>query len=99
MDEDMRDRSKHKSHHLYSSNSLKVYGKSWKIRFYGKKDFGGQAAECAEDRESVYEASFQFREALSSVAAGGARVLYEQPDYRGYTDRGATSPPLWGPSA
>uniref|UniRef100_A0AAQ4Q5S0 Beta/gamma crystallin 'Greek key' domain-containing protein n=1 Tax=Gasterosteus aculeatus aculeatus TaxID=481459 RepID=A0AAQ4Q5S0_GASAC len=88
-----------------------VYGKSWKIRFYGKKDFGGQAAECAEDCESVYEASFQFREALSSVAADGARVLYEQPDhrgrqyfrergeYRGYTDRGATSPPLWGPSA
>lgn len=80
-----------------------MYGKSWKIRFYDKPDFGGQAAECAEDCPSVYEA-LKFREFLSCVVMDGAWVLYEQPSYQGhqyflergeyhnYTDWGATSP-------
>lgn len=82
---------------------LQVYGKSWKIRFYDKQDFGGQAAECVEDCPSVYE-TFKFRELRSCVVMDGAWVLYEQPDYHGhqyflergeypkYTDWGANSP-------
>ncbi|XP_062420852.1 gamma-crystallin 1-like [Pungitius pungitius] len=89
---------------ILSCRSIKnVYGKSWKIRFCEKKDFEGQAAECAEDCESGCEA-FKFQEAHSSAVTDGAWVLYEQPDYRGrqyflergeyrsYTDWGATSP-------
>ncbi|XP_034418157.1 gamma-crystallin M2-like [Cyclopterus lumpus] len=89
---------------IKSCRSIKnVYGKSWKIRFYEKKDFEGQAAECAEDCASVYEA-FKFQEVHSSVVTDGAWVLYEQPDYHGrqyflergeyhdFTDWGATSP-------
>ncbi|KAI4805760.1 hypothetical protein KUCAC02_010357 [Chaenocephalus aceratus] len=80
-----------------------VYGKSWKIRFYEKKDFKGQAAECVEDCASVYE-TFKFQEVHSSVVMDGAWVLYEQPNYCGhqyflergeynnYTDWDATSP-------
>lgn len=82
---------------------LQVYGKSWKIRFYDKQDFGGQAAECVEDCPSVYK-TFKFRELRSCVVMDGAWVLYEQPDYHGhqyflergeypnYTDWGANSP-------
>ncbi|KAK5603658.1 hypothetical protein CRENBAI_002976 [Crenichthys baileyi] len=80
-----------------------VYGKSWKIRFYDKQKFGGQAAECAEDCPSVYEA-FEFREFHFCVVMDGAWVLYDQPNYRGhqyflergeypnYTRWGANSP-------
>ncbi|KAM9805129.1 gamma-crystallin M2-like [Neosynchiropus ocellatus] len=80
-----------------------VYGKSWKIRFYDKQDFGGQAAEYGEDCPSVYEA-LKFREFYSCQVMDGAWVLYAQPNYRGYqyflergeyhkyTDWGAASP-------
>ncbi|XP_023262100.1 gamma-crystallin M2-like, partial [Seriola lalandi dorsalis] len=80
-----------------------VYGKSWKIRFYDKQDFGGQAAECVDDCPSIYD-TFKLREFHSCVVMDGAWVLYEQPNYQGhqyflergeypnYTDWGATSP-------
>uniref|UniRef100_H3D1V6 Beta/gamma crystallin 'Greek key' domain-containing protein n=2 Tax=Tetraodon nigroviridis TaxID=99883 RepID=H3D1V6_TETNG len=80
-----------------------VYGKSWKIRFYDKQDFGGQTAECVVDCPSVYE-TLKLREFHSCVVMDGAWVLYEQPNYHGhqyflergeyhnYTDWGATSP-------
>ncbi|XP_041663560.1 gamma-crystallin M2-like [Cheilinus undulatus] len=80
-----------------------VYGKSWKIRFYDKQDFGGKSAEWVEDCPSVYEA-LKCQEFYSCVVTDGAWVLYEQPNYYGhqyflergeyhcYTDWGATSP-------
>lgn len=90
---------------IYSSlfDLFKVYGKSWKIRFYDKQNFGGQTAECVVDCPSVYE-TLKFREFQSCVVMDGAWVLYEQPNYHGhqyflergeyhnYTDWGATSP-------
>uniref|UniRef100_A0A671YU18 Gamma-crystallin M2-like n=1 Tax=Sparus aurata TaxID=8175 RepID=A0A671YU18_SPAAU len=89
---------------IKSCRSIKnVYGKSWKIRFYDKQDFGGQVAECFEDCPSVYDA-LKFQEFHSCVVMDGAWVLYEQPNYQGhqyflergeypnYTDWGATSP-------
>ncbi|KAM8749931.1 gamma-crystallin M2-like [Acanthopagrus schlegelii] len=89
---------------IRSCRSIKnVYGKSWKIRFYDKQDFGGQAAECFEDCPSVYD-TLKFHEFHSCVVMDGAWVLYEQPNYQGhqyflergeypnYTDWGATSP-------
>nr|XP_046259463.1 gamma-crystallin M2-like [Scatophagus argus] len=89
---------------IKSCRSIKnVYGKSWKIRFYDKQDFGGQGAECVEDCPSVYEA-LKFREFHSCVVMDGAWVLYEQSNYHGhqyflergeyhnYTDWGAASP-------
>lgn len=88
---------------LFFNYLSKVYGKSWKIRFYDKQDFGGQTAECVVDCPSVYE-TLKLREFHSCVVMDGAWVLYEQPNYHGhqyflergeyhnYTDWGATSP-------
>ncbi|XP_056146160.1 gamma-crystallin M2-like isoform X2 [Lampris incognitus] len=78
---------------------------SRKIRFYERKDFGGQMAEWTEDCPSVLEA-FKFREVHSCVVMDGAWAVYEQPNYRGrqyflergeyrnYTDWGAIAPAM-----
>ncbi|XP_034550055.1 gamma-crystallin M2-like [Notolabrus celidotus] len=80
-----------------------VYGKSWKVRFYDKQDFGGLSAECVDDCPSVYDA-LKVQEFYSCVVMDGAWVLYEQSNYHGhqyflepgeyhcYTDWGAASP-------
>ncbi|XP_067373291.1 gamma-crystallin M2-like isoform X3 [Channa argus] len=86
-----------------SIKSCRCIKNSWKIRFFDKQDFGGQAAECVDDCPSIYEA-LKFWEFHSCVVVDGAWVLYDQPNYRGhqyfldrgeyrnYTDWGATSP-------
>ncbi|KAM4557848.1 gamma-crystallin S-1-like [Odontesthes bonariensis] len=89
---------------IKSCRSIKhAPGKSWKIKFYDKQGFAGQAAECVEDCPSIYDA-FKFREFHSCVVSDGPWVLYEQPNYHGpqyvlergeysnYTDWGANSP-------
>lgn len=83
--------------------NFKVYGNSWKIRFYDEQDFGGQMAEWAEDCPSVTDA-FKFCDFHSCVVTDGAWAFYELPNFQGqqyflergeyhsYTDWGASSP-------
>ncbi|XP_067112496.1 gamma-crystallin M2-like isoform X2 [Osmerus mordax] len=73
------------------------------IRFYDKRDFGGQMAEWSEDCPSFTD-TFKFHEFHSCVVMDGAWALYEQPSYHGrqyflergeyqnYSDWGANSP-------
>lgn len=78
---------------------LQTSGAQYKMKFYDKPEFAGQAYDANEDCPSVPE-RFHLREVHSCKVVEGFWVFYEHPNYRGrqyFLEKGDYRKPVdWG---
>ncbi|XP_041940357.1 gamma-crystallin S-like [Alosa sapidissima] len=84
---------------LSSCKMVHFVSPQYKIKFYDKPEFAGQAYEASEDCPSVLE-QFRLREVHSCKVVEGFWVFYEHPNFRGrqyFLEKGDYRKPAnWG---